>query len=873
MTLAALPAERSALSLALLFALAASPLARAEFQATPGLAIINAQYAYARGLDGRGQAIGVSDSGVHIGHPELAGRVFAVVMQGRDKSGKLCETGRYLAGDNACFRTDGLPMVMYTESGPALAKVSTEQRSELERDTLFGRYETHGTHVAGTMVAARNGKGVQGVAPEARLFSLTPFSNVYQNLEFALELPGEQVLSLDAPAEAMRQAYAALAQAKVRAVNHSWGFDDSVPDSEAHVERQFRKYAERIEPIAAATLETKLIQVWAAGNNSGAISDISGSLPRYIPALEPYWLSVVSAGADGKLDEFSSRCGMSRNWCVAAPGNETPSSVISGLAAAQPVRDAQGRVVGVDVAAQQHPVSGTGPESGTSMSAPHVTASLALLMQRFPYLQNAAIRDVLLTTARDLGEPGIDDTFGWGMIDLRKAIEGPGQLRVDMTVNMDRPGGGTPVWSGPAWDDWRNAIGGSGRLMKRGPGWLRLSGNNRFGGATIDGGTLEFSADNALSAPVAVNAGGSIRVSGQMTGSALGVNGGSAWIGGDVNGADIHLQQGARLHLPGRLRGNLGLSASAADIAGTVHGNVALRDRSSLQLGATGVVGNGGLQLAASRARIDGRVDGRVDVDAPSRLEGNGQVGPTWMAGTVAPGHSIGTLTIAGNYVQQPGSVYEAELDPGGRSDLLQVQGQAQLHGGTLRLLPVASGSRLGQQWRILSAHGVAGRFAAVDGTLPTTPFLALTARYAGDSVHAQISRGLPLASAARTPNQRSVANAVDQTPDAHALPQRLTQLQPAQVPAALDPLSGELHASVRSLLLQDSQWLRDAALARARDGQDAFSAQSAAGNTQGLWADIHQGQRRLDGDGNADTAELSGSTALVGYDHAFDNG
>src|SRR5690606_4305876 len=107
-----------------------------------------------------------------------------------------------------------------------------------------------------------------------------------------------------------------------------------------------------------------------------------------------------------------------------------------------------------------------------------------------------------------LGAPGVDDIFGWGMIDLRKAIEGPGQLRVDMTVNMDRPGGGTPVWSGPAWDDWRNAIGGRGRLVKQGPGWLRLSGNNRFGGASVDGGTLEFSGDNALSAPVSVSSDG-----------------------------------------------------------------------------------------------------------------------------------------------------------------------------------------------------------------------------------------------------------------------------------------------------------------------------------------------------------------------------
>ncbi len=390
-------------------------------------------------------------------------------------------------------------------------------------------------------------------------------------------------------------------------------------------------------------------------------------------------------------------------------------------------------------------------------------------------------------------------------------------------------------WSG--LDDWRNAIGGSGRLIKQGPGWLRLSGANRFGGASVDGGTLEFSGDNALSAPLSVSSGGNLHVSGRMAGSAIDINGGRAWIGGEVSGAPVQVRQGGRL-----------------------------------QLAEGGRIEGGGLQLMGSQARVDGQVAGRVDVDAGSRLDGNGQLGPTWIAGTVAPGHSIGTLTIAGDYVQQPGSVYEAEVAPGGRSDLLQVDGQAHLQGGTLRLLPTGPGVLLGQRWRVLGARNVAGRFAVVEGGL-STPFLAFVASYEGNAIQAQVGRGRLLTSAARTDNQRSVAGAVDRTPDRHVLPQRLTQLQPAQLPAALDPLSGELHASVRALLLQDTQGPREAALGRARHGQDAFTAQSAKGRGHGLWADVRQDQQRLDGDGNADRATLSGSTALVGYDQAFESG
>lgn len=43
-------------------------------------------------------------------------------------------------------------------------------------------------------------------------------------------------------------------------------------------------------------------------------------------------------------------------------------------------------------------------------------------MERFPYLDNAQVRDVLLTTARDLGVAGVDPIYGRGMVDLRRAI-------------------------------------------------------------------------------------------------------------------------------------------------------------------------------------------------------------------------------------------------------------------------------------------------------------------------------------------------------------------------------------------------------------------------------------------------------------------
>ncbi|KTC18449.1 hypothetical protein AO391_03245 [Pseudomonas marginalis ICMP 9505] len=88
-------------------------------------------------------------------------------------------------------------------------------------------------------------------------------------------------------------------------------------------------------------------------------------------------------------------------------------------------------------------------------------------------------------------------------------------MRVDTHVNMDRPAGGAIVWQGGAWDDWRNDIGGPGRLEKSGIGWLRLSGNNSFAGATIKEGILELDGANHLKGDVNLE-GGVLRLNGSL---------------------------------------------------------------------------------------------------------------------------------------------------------------------------------------------------------------------------------------------------------------------------------------------------------------------------------------------------------------------
>ncbi|PYI51745.1 S8 family peptidase [Paenibacillus flagellatus] len=93
----------------------------------------------------------------------------------------------------------------------------------------------------------------------------------------------------------------------------------------------------------------------------------------------------------------------------------------------------------IDVAAPGVNIASTYPDnhyaalSGTSMASPHVTALAALIRSVNPLLTNEEVMDIMRRTANDIGDSGKDRYYGYGQIDVVKAVSQAAQTRESLT--------------------------------------------------------------------------------------------------------------------------------------------------------------------------------------------------------------------------------------------------------------------------------------------------------------------------------------------------------------------------------------------------------------------------------------------------------
>ena len=87
--------------------------------------------------------------------------------------------------------------------------------------------------------------------------------------------------------------------------------------------------------------------------------------------------------------------------------------------------------MGEDFIVAHDDVLSSGDMAGTSFAAPRVSGAAALIRHKFPGLSGFQLKELLLSTAEDIGDPGTDAIFGRGKLDLSNALSPQGQLTAE----------------------------------------------------------------------------------------------------------------------------------------------------------------------------------------------------------------------------------------------------------------------------------------------------------------------------------------------------------------------------------------------------------------------------------------------------------
>ncbi|MCL6251545.1 hypothetical protein M3P36_10910 [Altererythrobacter sp. KTW20L] len=260
-------------------------------------------------------------------------------------------------------------------------------------------------------------------------------------------------------------------------------------------------------------------------------------------------------------------------------------------------------------------------------------------------------------------------------------------------------------------------------------------------------------------------------------------------------------------------------------------------------------------------------------------LGGTGTLGNVVSAGgTFAPGNSIGTITVNGDFTLDAASVLEIEVSPDGSSDLVVVNGAVELGGATLSVIEGGSfGGADPFNYLIIdndAADPVGGTFGAVENDLA---FLTPSVQYDGgdgnDVVLTLTPKTTPtptptppplFPTAAETWNQQQAASVLDTFgaapgSDAENVYLDILFMSGASARAAFDAASGEIYASV----------LADTALAGMAQAERMLArAHSGTGEGWALWLGGTARKGHLAGDGNAARVDGENRGAELGFEY-----
>ena len=368
-----------------------------EYRASEGLDMIGANHFHARNYTGKGQIISVMDTPIHTKHNDLQGSF----INGYDAS-----NGQSHNNAASCFDDCDV---------------------------------SHGTYIAGIISGNKNGKGVLGVAYDAKIKPIAIFDN-QDNSDVTADQFHQAIIQASGPdIAAITNSWNSTAYSKINhngtiyyyarapgnnflnldgtVINHRMTRDENLAWRHAIGQGTIAVFANGNHGLNS---ETGMVELYDNPNVTGKpvltvnASDMFGKENANIPSFrgsyaaidetfKGRWLTVVAVDYDNKINDFSNGCGIAKQFCLAAPGYDIESTAND---------------------------NGYEYRSGTSVSAPYVSGAIALLRQAFPSLSPEEIVALLLHTATDLGEEGVDDVYGHGIINLEEALRPQGVLYI-----------------------------------------------------------------------------------------------------------------------------------------------------------------------------------------------------------------------------------------------------------------------------------------------------------------------------------------------------------------------------------------------------------------------------------------------------------
>ncbi|WP_234371149.1 S8 family serine peptidase [Streptomyces sp. XY431] len=276
-------------------------------------------------------------------------------------------------------------------------------------DTRTGAWrdvDTHGTHVAGTIAAAKNGKGVIGVAPGVKIASVR-IAEPTSTLFFAENTVCGFVWAGDHGFKVTNNSY----------YTDPWQFNcpDNL-DQAAIIEgvRRAQAYAEgkgSLQVAAAGNSNYDLANKTTDSDSPNDSTKVTRTITNACIDIPTELPGVVTVSAMASGTGKASYSNFGRGVIdVAAPGGDGATGVYSTL-----------------------PGGKYGTKSGTSMASPHVTGVAALIASANPTFTPADIRARLATQANDVacpsdsrctGTTANNAFFGEGQVDALKAVGG-----------------------------------------------------------------------------------------------------------------------------------------------------------------------------------------------------------------------------------------------------------------------------------------------------------------------------------------------------------------------------------------------------------------------------------------------------------------